>query len=217
MEIKERHLSTPKTARYYIAGEPSEKTQNIWFVIHGFGQLAGEFIKQFEYLVTAETIAIAPEALSRSYFGDKPGASWMTKEDRENEIKDYVTYLDNLYAEVLSNIPNKNPKVSVLGFSQGVHTAARWFALGKFNFSNLILCSSDFPRDTDFPKFKEKLKTSKLYYIWSDRDEFIRKEAFEANVSFLNENNIAFENIHIGGKHVIHHEIIKKIAASTRK
>ncbi len=217
MEIKEHHLSTPKTARYYTEGEPSEKTQNIWFVIHGFGQLAGTFIKQFEYLVTPETIVIAPEGLSRSYFGDKTGASWMTKDDRENEIKDYVAYLDNLYSEISSKIPNKNPNVSVLGFSQGVHTAARWFALGKNNFSNLILCSSDFPRDMDFSKFKKKLNISKLFYMWGDRDEFIRKEAFEASVTLLKENNVAFENMPFSGKHVIHHELLKKISANILK
>ncbi len=49
----------------------------------------------------------------------------MTKEDRENEIADYVDFLDAVFGEVVT----PGARVTVLGFSQGVATAARWLAL----------------------------------------------------------------------------------------
>ena len=210
--MKEHFIKTPKTARYYIAGEPSRNTKNLWFVIHGFGQLAGEFIKQFDYLVNDETIVIAPEGLSRSYFGDKTGASWMTKEDREHEIEDYVRYLDNLFDEIYSAAGLDKLNVNILGFSQGVHTAARWFTRGKHNFQKLVLCSSDFPRDADFEKLRDKLENANMYYFWGDNDEFISKAAFEKSVELLVDKQIAFENYPFKGKHIILHEQIKKLA-----
>jgi predicted esterase len=191
-------------------GELNQHAKTVWYVIHGFGQLAGEFIKQFEYLVNENAVVIAPEGLSRSYFGSKTGASWMTKEDRENEIKDYVEYLDNLHAEILSKTVGEL-NVNILGFSQGVHTAARWFSLGKFQFQNLFLCSSDFPRDADFTKLREKLVKAKCYYMCGDDDEFITADAFEGGKNLLSENNIPFEAFYFAGKHVLNHDIIKRI------
>ena len=97
MIISTNIMKTLKTARYYLAGSPSGKTKNIWIVIHGYGQLAGKFIQQFEFLINDETVVIAPEGLSRFYTGSATGeligAGWMTKEERDNEIKDYIISL----------------------------------------------------------------------------------------------------------------------------
>jgi hypothetical protein len=67
---------------------------------------------------------VAPEALSRFYVSQEPGrhcpvsvvgGTWMTREDRENEIRDYVRYLDILHDEVeIEGVPT-----TVLAFSQG--------------------------------------------------------------------------------------------------
>lgn len=212
MNITSHNIRTPKTARYYIIGEPSSQIKIIWFVLHGYGSLAGEFIKQFEYLALPGSLVIAPEGLSRSYFGNKIGASWMTKEDRENEIADYVEYLDNLFKEVSGKIGNDQIKVNVLGFSQGVHTAARWFALSRFVFNKLLLCSSDFPKDTDFTRLKNKLKTSRMYYIYGNNDEYFTVDQFNLNKQLLGENGVRFESFKFNGTHIVDHDLIRKIA-----
>jgi predicted esterase len=175
--------------------------------------MAGEFIKQFDYLVSDSSIVVAPEALSRSYFGTKIGASWMTKEDRENEIADYVEYLDNLLTELRVKLP-KDVKVNILGFSQGVHTAVRWFVRSKYQFENLVLCSSDFPRDVSFDLLKEKLNSSKMHFMCGDEDEFIPMDSFESAIKFLDEQNIPVERYRFKGRHVVNHDIIKKIAGA---
>ena len=101
--IQELHISIPRTARYFTIGEITPNTKNIWFVLHGYGQLAKKFIEPFEELSNDETVIIAPEALSRFYLNGgngNIGANWMTKEDRDNEINDYVNYLDELYSSL---------------------------------------------------------------------------------------------------------------------
>lgn len=211
MNIIPKNILTTKTARYYTAGSPSEKTQTIWFVIHGYAQLAGEFIKQFDYLADEHTTVVAPEGLSRAYMSGKIAASWMTKEDRENEIKDYVNYLDTVFEDVTKDRDKNSLNVNVLGFSQGVHTAARWFTLSKYRFSNLFLCSADFPQDTDFLTLNKKLKNAKLYYMCGDKDDRIPAASFEAGKDLLKKNNVEFEEFLFGGKHAVNHELIKKI------
>jgi predicted esterase len=43
-----KRIAISKTARYYITGKPSTKINSVWFVLHGYGQLAEDFIKYFE-------------------------------------------------------------------------------------------------------------------------------------------------------------------------
>jgi predicted esterase len=215
MEIIAKNIPVQKTARYYIAGNPSDKTKKIWVVIHGYGQLAGNFIQQFDFIVNNETIIIAPEGLSRFYTGsaegNNVGAGWMTKEDRNNEISDYITYLDSVLRETLHTANNKTVKISMLGFSQGVHTAARWFIHSPYNFDKLVLCSSDFPRDADFDKLKVKLKSSKMFYIYGDADGVIPQASFESSGKMLTEKDVNYEKMVFSGRHIVHQDTIKKL------
>ena len=216
MIISTNIMKTLKTARYYLAGSPSGKTKNIWIVIHGYGQLAGKFIQQFEFLINDETVVIAPEGLSRFYTGSATGeligAGWMTKEDRDNENKDYIAYLDSVLKELMETINGKNVKINILGFSQGVHTAARWFIYSENKFDALYLCSSDFPRDADFEKLKMKLKNSKMFYIYGNNDGIIPDASFDSSVKMLNKENVVYKTVIFEGKHIIHADTIKKLA-----
>src|SRR4051812_20505745 len=103
------HIRVERTARYFTIGATDSAPKSIWFILHGYAQLAGVFIRFFGDLADDETLIVAPEALNRFYLlnpdqaaaKDRPvGATWMTREDRESEINDYVEYLDALYDEI---------------------------------------------------------------------------------------------------------------------
>lgn len=216
MESSRKNIITQKTARYYIAGSAPAQTKNMWVVIHGYGQLAEKFIRQFDFLANEDTLIIAPEGLSRFYTGSATGnaigAAWMTKEDRDNEIKDYIAYLDAVLSEVLNTVNNPDVRINVLGFSQGVHTVARWFILSNNRFESVYLCSDDFPVDADFEKLKSRLENSKMFYIYGNADGIIPQTSFERSVKMLKEKDINFTEIIFDGKHSIHDETIKKLA-----
>ena len=107
--MKERHIRVARTARYYTLGSAGPHLREIWIVCHGIRQLARRFLPRFAELDDGTRLIVAPEGLSRSYLHgpesrpDKPipiGATWMTREDRENEITDYVEFLDAVLDEV---------------------------------------------------------------------------------------------------------------------
>jgi hypothetical protein len=103
----EHHLAVPRTARYFTLGDPA-RAKHIWFALHGYGQLAVNFIGYLATLDNGSRLIVAPEALSRFYLDQgkgPPGASWMTKEDREHEIADYVRSLDQLSGAIRSLVP----------------------------------------------------------------------------------------------------------------
>ena len=106
--MKERHIRVARTARYYTLGSAGPHLREIWLVCHGIRQLARRFLPRFAGLDDGKRLIVAPEGLSRFYLHgpesrDKKipiGATWMTREDRENEITDYVEFLDAVLDEV---------------------------------------------------------------------------------------------------------------------
>lgn len=152
--MDEHRLITKRRARYYTIGGGAEPLGEAWIVLHGLGQLASVFIKYFQSIATPERLIVAPEALNRYYVKPgtsgrtadaKVGATWMTRMDRENEIADYVDYLDAVYLETVPT----GSRVTVLGFSQGVATASRWMAKGRSRIDRLIAWAGQLPPDVD--------------------------------------------------------------------
>src|SRR5437773_8113905 len=133
--MQKHHLSTPRSARYFTLGS-SEHAGEVWFVCHGYGQLASRFLERFRPIEAERRCIVAPEGLSRFYLTESPterrvGASWMTREDRLHEIDDYVRYLDAVYGKVFGSLDRAGVTVHALGYSQGASTVSRWAALGK--------------------------------------------------------------------------------------
>lgn len=171
------------------------------------------FLQEFKKLESENLLIISPEGLSRFYtkgFYGNIGASWMTSEDRENEIKDYVNYLDEVYKEVITNFEN-TPKVTLLGFSQGGATASRWAVNGNVKADRLIIHSSDIPKDINFEKMKTISDKLKINYIYGDEDKSVRKENYEKSIELLKEKNINFESDVFEGGHEVNIECVKKI------
>ena len=89
--MQSHKIKFPCTAHYYTIGTPSDKIKRVFFVLHGYGQLASQIIHKFD-AVMEDTLIVAPEGLSRFYWNESKGivgASWMTKKDRLDEIEDY--------------------------------------------------------------------------------------------------------------------------------
>ncbi len=191
-----------KTAIYHSLGD-IKSAKTIWFVLHGYGMLAAYFIKKFEPIVNDNNCIIAPEGLSKFYtegFYGRVGASWMTKEDREDEIEDYINYLNQLYDVITKETNNSGLKINVVGFSQGGATASRWIANKKINLDNFILWSSVFPDEMNFETFGQNFNT---FILYGDNDEFSINEHIEKQQNLLEKSNLKYKLIKFKGIHDI--------------
>lgn len=214
MNLITKNISIQKTARYFLIGKPSEKIKSALIVLHGYGQLAEDFIKYFEPIKSETTLIIAPEALNRFYikgFSGKIGSTWMTKEDRENEIKDYINYLDAVYDDVIRFGLLSKTKITVLGFSQGTVTACRWLSRGKSKVNRLILWGGGIPPDVDLELSNELFNSLQLTIVVGDKDEFILPEQIEKEEQRLKKNNIKYSLQLFEGKHIIQKETLLKL------
>lgn len=179
--------------RYFKLGEIGPTTKHIWFVLHGYGQLAEYFIRKFNTIAKQSDICvIAPEGLSRFYLeaqqhgvrkNNRVGASWMTRENRLTDIENYLRYLNAVYHNVVGNT---QASVTILGFSQGSATATRWALDGQVNFSRLILWAGLFPPDMDIQKGIELLHDKKVHLVYGKNDPFLTDERF-AEMKMLTE------------------------------
>src|SRR5260221_4661127 len=206
----EHHIQVRRTARYYALGEPGNATRDVWFVCHGYGHLAADFIKEFEIIADPTRVIVAPEALSRYYAANEAGfhssesrvvASWMTREDREAEIDDYVVYLDAVYDEIISKVDRKNVSVTVLGFSQGGATANRWLTRGRSRADRLIMWGALIASDADLNQAATFFRDVKLTIVIGKKDQFANEKMIEDYQRGLTEKRIAFELFTFGGAH----------------
>lgn len=202
--MKENHIQINKTARYFTSGK-DEDAEQIWFVLHGYGHLADKFLKRFQILTETKNLIVAPEGLHRFYLNGssgKVGASWMTKEDRLSDMKDYVNYLDLLYDQYQSKVSDQI-KINVLGFSQGVATASRWIEQGEVKANNLILWAGVFPPDMSFQISKDKLTDTNIYMVIGNDDKYIKLEEIEKQKELLDRHGVKYKVLNFEGKHEI--------------
>ena len=197
--MQEHTLSTARSGRYFTLGSP-EHASELWFVCHGYGQLASRFLERFRPLEAKERCVVAPEGLSRFYVTEnsaerRVGASWMTREDRLHEIDDYVRYLDGVYSQVT---PRK-ARVTALGFSQGSATVCRWAAFGSSRVDRLILWGGEVPPDLDL----KRLRVPRLTLVYGSLDEFFTPKVVAANEARLREHDIRYELVSFDGGHEI--------------
>lgn len=205
-----------RTARYYTLGGGSSPG-NVWVVLHGYGQLAGEFIKFFGDIATDDRLIVAPEAMNRFYLvqPDRPakerpvGATWMTREDRASEIADYVEYLDSLHDELIAAHVNAGARVHVVGFSQGAATAARWVEHGHTHIDRLILWGGTLPPEMHLGA--QTLRGVPLTYVVGARDQHITPDAWETERARLDAAAVAYRLVNFAGGHVISRKVFPEL------
>ena len=214
--MAEHHLSVPRTARFFTLGNEAAPIE-LWFVLHGYGQLAARFIRHFEPLDDGSRLVVAPEGLSRFYIEanrpEKIGASWMTREDRLAEIADYVRYLDAVYAAVGGAT---RPRVVVLGFSQGTATAARWLATGSARADRLILWGGEVPPDLDLAAARARWSETGLTFVAGSADPFITAKVLARDEARLREHGVAYQVERFEGGHEIVPDVLRQIVESNR-
>ncbi len=202
-----------KTARYFLSAESKGKFSKVCFALHGYGQLASFFCKKLENKALQDTLFICPEGLHRFYLKDssgRVGSSWMTKEDRLEDISDYVKYLDQLYLE-FKPIFSGVKKVGILGFSQGVATACRWLSFSEYKFDFLINWAGAFPPDLPFEKAIHKMENIACWMVLGNEDEYISGDQFKEHLANLENRGFHPISKSFKGNHSINVEVLQDI------
>jgi predicted esterase len=214
-------IKVEKTARYYTLGEFDDNVREVWFVCHGYSQLAEKFIRYFEALDDGSTIVVAPEALSLFYLnrfaaekGDarKVGATWMTRENRVTEMEDYVNYLEALCTKIFEKVNRNSVRVTVFGFSQGAATVSRWVAGSTTSIDRLILWAGGVPPDLDLKQAGPKFNDTDFHLVIGNSDELISDSAVAEQEAKLKHYGISYDLTRFDGGHHMAQKVLRQIA-----
>jgi len=188
---------------------------------HGYGQLAAPFAQALEPLNDGTRVVVAPEGLSRFYLDDPVkrhgpdspiGASWMTREDREHEIADYVEYLDVVADMVRRELDPRAPRLVALGFSQGVATACRWAALGRAKVDLLIMWAGSIPNDLPSDAGDRLFKGARLVMVAGQRDPLLTRKVVKREHQALLDRGLRVELVSFDGSHSLNSETLRRLA-----
>lgn len=211
--MSERHtIEVPRTARFQVLGSGGTRCTETWFLLHGYGQLAEDFVASLTALARAERLLVAPEALSRFYLRrgtGEVGASWMTRAERADEIRDTVRYLDLVWERVRAAhaLPDE-VGLRAFGFSQGGAAAARWAVLGRAPVSSVTLWGCPLPPDLDLTLHAERARRLRWTFVLGDADTAIDRNAWEAGIARLRATGIDPECQRFDGAHELESELL---------
>ncbi|MEM1214193.1 MAG: phospholipase [Bacteroidota bacterium] len=198
-------LPVTRTARYATLGQLGPHVRQLWIVTHGYGQLAKTFIRRFLPILDDTTFVIAPEGLSRFYWGGFDGpvvASWMTREDRLDEIVDYSNMLDQLYAYHVAKC-HPDVQINLLGFSQGTATQVRWIMRSLPRFHRLMLWAGQLPEDLDYSPQHDYFADKELFCAFGDQDPFVTPERLAMMRQIIATSGLSFTEIGYVGEHKV--------------
>lgn len=210
-------LQIEKKARYFQLGNPGNDTSIVWVVLHGYGMLSEFFIQKFKKLENKNTLILAPEALNRFYIDTnygRVGASWMTKDERQDDIKENIKYLNSLMDQIIKEIGHNRFKINVLGFSQGGATACRWLFKSGLKFENLIMWAGDIPKDTLTEDNRLKWSDMNTHLVMGKKDELINEEMKAKFLKLVTDYKLDYKLTLYDGDHRIYPDVLMELIKS---
>lgn len=209
--IRVHDLEVRRTARVAVLGHPP--APETWLTLHGYGQLAERFLGSFAGVAQPGRAIVAPEALSRFYTSRDPsrvGATWMTREAREAEIRDYLGYLD----QVVERFASPEGAVDVHGFSQGTATATRWLEHSRRPVDRLVLWGGGIAPEVDLAALQRRRPRLRWHLCVGATDEFVTEAALASETSRLTAAGIPFVLHRFPGGHIVDPETLSGLGAS---
>lgn len=213
MERKIKRVDYRTSNTYETLNTLTPTTKNCWIVFHGIGYLSRFFLRYFDALEPKENYIIAPQAPSKYYLNGAykhVGASWLTKENTQQETQNLIAYIDAVLAA--EKIPS-TCKVLFFGFSQGVSIAMRYLAHSHFLCDTLVLYAGGIPAElkkSDFTVLMDH--KTKVISIVGDADAMLTPERLEEEQEKLKAIfGETYQQITFNGAHEVKKEIIQNL------
>jgi predicted esterase len=162
---------------YDILNPITPQTENIWICFHGLGYLASFFKRYFTRLEASKNAVIVLQAPSKFYLGldfKHVGASWLTRVDTPQEMDNNLRYIDQVLKQ---ECIYADRRLVLLGYSQGVSIATRFFEQYQHNIKALIMHSGSIPEElNEQTALHFRTFCNRFIHIAGLRDEYLNDE-----------------------------------------
>jgi len=139
-----RTLSIEAPAHGRVLVREVDSPRGLLVGFHGYAETAETQLERLAAVPGTDAwTLVAAQGLNRFYRGRTQDvvAGWMTRQDRDDAIRDNVAYVDN----VIEATRNGSEPIVVAGFSQGVAMAFRAAVLGRAGVNGVIAVGGDIP------------------------------------------------------------------------
>lgn len=173
-------------------------------VLHGYGQLARYFIKNFEGIKSHDIIAVqAPNLFYLNGFSGRVGANWLTKENREAGIDVQNRMLKSLANELTKSYQ----RFSLCCFSQGVATGSRWVMWNELHFEKILFYAGEIAPEAI--SYLAKNAMPSLKYVVGENDEFFTSDKIMMYQNRLHDEGFEVEIEKILGVHSLENKEVE--------
>ena len=193
----EHHIAVTVGGRYLLDIPAEDGPFPLLTGFHGYGQTADANMELLRRIPGSDGwLRCAVEAL-HPFMNEQgePGASWMTRHDRELRIAENVAYVDAVLARVMEAYPVSG-KMVLHGFSQGAGMACRAAVLGCHRVSAVMLLGGDVPPELEW---LEPMRS--VHLARGDHDRLYPQERFEADAVRLQDAAVQVEPFVFRGGH----------------
>ena len=183
---------------------------------HGYAQSADDLMSELTQIPGSRAwTLVSIQALNRFYVrGDQRiVASWMTRQDRDQAIADNIEYVNRVLDDVgrpALQGRHKEPRLFVLGFSQGAAMAYRAGLLGRHRPTGIIAVGGDVPPDA---KAVPADRWPRVLVAAGHTDHWFTPDKVQADETFLGAHGVAHELLRYDAGHVFTDEVRAAIAA----
>jgi phospholipase/carboxylesterase len=199
---------------YYAVHAPDQSGPHpVLIVLHGFGQRADEFIEIFEPLASRGILVAAPQAPHQFYpqFPSREvGFSWLTRYERDQSIADFIGYMRQFIDLLQRELNADLSRLYVLGFSQGVSMAYRFWVHGAAPVRGVIANSSDLPPDVI--ERLDSVSPAKVLLLHGRNDQIVPIAKSREAEAILRAHAIPVELIEFEGGHYVPSLAVERVA-----
>jgi len=213
MSLINSKMQVRHTIYYTIQTPEGSGPHPALIVLHGFGQRAEEFSKVFEKLPAQGILVAAPQGPHHFYPkfpGREVGFSWLTRYERDQSVADFIGYMQQ-FVELLKNEHAADlTRLYVLGFSQGVSMAYRFWAHQAAAVRGIIAVSSDLP-----PDVAERLsfmRPTNILLVHGRDDQMTSINKAREAETILRAHALPVELLEFDGGHYVPSLAVEKIA-----
>jgi predicted esterase len=194
--MNEHHLETTVSGRSLVELPESDGPFPLLAGFHGYGQQAEDELALLRKIPGSERFARCSIEALHPFMNSKgqPGASWMTRRDRDRRIAENVRYVDTVIGRLIDELP-VDGRLVLHGFSQGAPMASRAAVLGTHPVAGVMLLGGDIP-----PELGDLTRMHAVHIGRGDRDHFYRKKQLDSDVLRLRKVGIEPEvSLYAGG------------------
>ena len=212
MPLSHGKLQIAHTVYFSVHAPAANAPWPVLILLHGFGQVAAEFLSVFSPLPERGILVAAPQAPHQYYKNlaeRRVGFSWLTRYERDQSIRDFVGYLEKFYDLLLHDYRIDRQRIFVLGFSQGVSMAYRLWAHSRIPLAGLIACGGDLP-----PDVAERLRVLPplpVLLVHGRRDQVVPLSKAREAHSQLSAHGLPADLFEFEGEHLIPPEAMPRI------